>query len=56
VLSEAVLVILIDHTSPSGYAVFSDSGAPLDFDYRFAEHRFAEHEHDWAEVGAIVGR
>jgi hypothetical protein len=55
VLSEAVLVILIDHPPPSGYAVFSEIGAPLDFDYRFAEHRFAEHEHehehDWAEVG-----
>jgi hypothetical protein len=56
VLSEAVLVILIDHPPPSGYAVFSEIGAPLDFDYRFAEHRFAEHEHDWAYVGPLVGR
>jgi hypothetical protein len=39
VLSEAVLVILIDHPPPSGYAVFSEIGAHLDFDYRFAEHR-----------------
>jgi hypothetical protein len=50
VLSEAVLVILIDHPPPSGNTVFSEIGAPLAFDYRFAEHRFAEHEHehDWA--------
>jgi hypothetical protein len=51
VLSEAVLVILIDHPPPVGYAVFSEIGAHLDFDYRFAEH---EHEHEWAEVGALV--
>jgi hypothetical protein len=58
VLSEAVLVILIDHPPPSGNAVFSEIGAPLGFDYRFAEHRFTEHEHehDWDEVGALVGR
>jgi hypothetical protein len=56
VLSEAVLVILIDHPPPSEFAVFSEIGAHLDFDYRFAEQRFAEHEHDWAEVGPIVAR
>jgi hypothetical protein len=63
VLSEAVLVILIDHPPPSGNAVFSEIGALVDFDYRFAEHRFAEHrfaehehEHDWAEVGPFVAR
>jgi hypothetical protein len=32
VLSEAVLVILIDHPPPSGNAVFSEIGAPLVFD------------------------
>jgi hypothetical protein len=47
-----VLVILIDHPPPWGYAVFSEIGAHLDFDYRFAKHRFAEHEQEWAEVGA----
>jgi hypothetical protein len=58
VLSEAVLVILIDHLPPSGHAVFSEIGVRVDFDYRFAEHRFAEHEHehDWAEVGPLDGR